>query len=354
MKEVPWRTAVAVLLLLASSRAATIMNGDRGLIHVRSALTTRKQQLWTTWRIRAWGQGAEIYYVSDGTRTRTTFWDAQAAAAINYGFSRHVSMTLSSVLYQDLNDDGGFELFGDTQLDAKFGSYQIAGSNVSLGLNGELRFPTGAHHNIIFEDYSAGTTELGMTGLFTYRFKLPDLPYEYRVHLNLGYRNYFDQGARLVKEEEYASISKANRYSQAFHYGFGLEFPTAVFDYGLEFFGQSWITFPPPAAAARENYLKMNLSLGYKPHPRIKLFTALDLRLTDDKETTQGPRAVKWGLNNYPGWRLYLGLRYMILPFSIYDLHKQVILESLSAAQKAPVTEIPRMKSSGTQETTRK
>lgn len=319
-----------VFLTAINAFAGPIMNGGRGMIHVKSAMGTRPKQLWATWQSRAWGEAADVQYFSDGVVTRTTFWDVQGVMALNYGVLPHLSLAMSTVIYQDVNTEGPDDLFGDTSLDIRTGNYQIQNTNAYVGLNLGLRFPTGSYHNILFEEYTAGTTEAGLTGLFTYRYKLPNLAYDYRIHVNLTYWNYFDKGARLVAGDEYREISVVKKNSQAFYYGFGLEFPTTLFDYGLEFYGLSWITFPPPAAGGRENFLYMNMSFGYKPHPRFKFYTALDLRLSKDVEYTQGPRRTFSQLDNYPGWRVYLGVRAMILPKSLYDMYRQALIEAQS------------------------
>jgi hypothetical protein len=319
---------VLVLFALMQAQSSTLVNGGRGLPHTKSAMTTYPKQLWAMAQISFWGKRADFEYHSLGVESGSTFWLVQSLARFNYGVSEHVSASLSPILYQDVNDGGADEFFGDTMLDVKVGNYQIEKTAITVGMNVGMRFPTGSHKNIIFEDYSAGRFEWGLTGILTYRYSLPDLKNDYRIHLNLGYWNYNDSGVSLVDDVLFQDIAYVKRNSQALNYALGLEFPTAAFDYGLEFYGLSWVNSPPAAAAGRENNLYMNVSLGYKPHPRFKFYTNADLRLSKDIEETQGPRATFSGLPNYPSWRVYLGLRYMIIPKSLYDMHKQVLLDN--------------------------
>lgn len=309
-------------------RSANIVNGGRGLPHTKSAMTTRSKQLWAMGQVRFWGKHANYENRTLGIESGSTFWLVQSIASLNYGINDHVSADLSPIIYQDINDGGKDEFFGDTMLDVKIGNYQIEKTPITVGMNVGMRFPTGSHNNIIFEDYSSGRFEWGLTGLLTYRYSLPDLKNDYRIHLNLGYWNYNDSGVSLVDGELFQDIGYVKRNSQALNYALGLEFPTPSFDYGLEFYGISWVNSPPAAAAGRENNLYMNVSLGYKPHPRFKFFTNADLRLSKDLNETQGSREALKGLPNYPGWRIYLGLRYMIVPKSLYDMHKQTLLEN--------------------------
>lgn len=328
MKTLKYGLLSVILFVFTAAQAGVVINSGRGLPHTKSAFTTRPKQLWTMGQIRFWGKKAGFEYRSIGIESGSTFWVVQGVAGFNYGVSEHVSMALSPIIYQDVNDGGSDELFGDAMLDVKVGNYRIEKTNLTLGMNLGMRLPTGSHRNIIFEDYSSGRFEWGLTGLMTYRMLLPDVNSEYRIHLNLGYWNHNDKGVMLVDDPELIDLAKVKRNSQAFNYAFGLEFPTRFFDYGLEFYGLSWINFPPPAAAGRENNLFMNISVGYKPAVRFKFFTGLDLRLSKDYEETVGPRTTLSDLPNYPGWRVYLGLRYMILPTSLYEMHKQAIMDA--------------------------
>jgi len=315
-----------VLLMGVEVLPAIVVNGGKGLPHTKSAFTTRKGQFWLQGQIRFWGKSAEFEYPTLGIESGSTIWVVQQIASFNYGVSNHLSIALSPILYQDTHQDKGEDLIGDALLDFKFGNYRIEKKPLWLGFNIGTRLPLGSQYNIVYEDYSSGRFEFGVSGILTWRYAAADLKNDYRIHTNIGYWNHLDKGVNLVEglPREYSYVTKP---SQSFNYALGLEFPTQLFDYGLEVYGISWITQPPAGAAGRENYLFMNVSIGYKPHPRFKFYTNADLRLSENRETTVPPRVAFSGAPNYPGWRIYLGLRFLVLPTSLYDMHTQTLQE---------------------------
>ena len=319
------RVLVVIVLLSALGQLqATVVNGGRGLSHTKAAYTTRKGHLTTFGNVRFWGKKSTFPNKTLNIETGSTIWVVQALANLTYGFSKHGDVSFSPVLYQDAHKVDGEQIPWDTFLQVKFGNYKVERKPIWLGFELGSRIPTGKKHNVIFEDYTAGRFEFGMTGLFTYRYTSPNLSNDFRVHANLGYWNYNDKGVQL-SEVDSLELGYADAMSQSINYALGIEFPTKIYEYGLELYGLGWLVSPPPGAASRENYLYMNVSFKYKPHHRISLVTSADLRLSPARNTTEGFEPNLPGMPSYPGWRINIGLKYLILPKSVYDMHKTSI-----------------------------
>lgn len=305
---------------------AAVVNNARGLPHAKAAFTTRTGHLTTAANLRFWGKKSP--YADDNPDRKTNIWVVQALANLTYGFSTHADVSLTPILYQDAHKvkedySENPQLFWDTFLNLKFANYKVEKQPVWLGFDLGMRFPTGKKHNVIFEDYTAGKFEFGITGLFTYRYANPNLQNDFRVHANLGYWNYNDRGTQLT-EVQPPELGQVDAMSQSIHYATGIQFPTTNFEYGLEFYGLAWLVRPPVGAASRENYFYMNVSFVYKPDYRFYLYTNADLRLSPANNSTEGFEPNLPGMPSFPGWRINLGLKYQIFP-TVYDMHKSSV-----------------------------
>ncbi|MBN1464467.1 hypothetical protein JXA02_01810 [candidate division KSB1 bacterium] len=317
---------VAVMVLLSSAvrLESTVVNSGRGLPHAKAAYTTRAGHLTTIGNIGFWGKKSTFPNKTLNIETGATLWLVQAIGDLTYGFSSHGDVSFTPILYQDAHKADGDQIPWDTLLRVKFGNYKVERRPIWLGFEIGTRFPTGKKHNVLFEDYTAGHFEFGLTGLLTYRYTSPNLLNDFRVNANLGYWNYNDNGVQLT-EVDPAELGRVSRTSQSFQYAAGIEFPTTLYEYGLELYGLAWIVTPPPGAAGRENYFYMNVSFVYKPHHRFSFITSADLRLSPASDTTVGFEPDLPGMPSYPGWRINFGVKYLILPKSVYDMHKTSI-----------------------------
>lgn len=313
---------IALLMLLSSHVCASVINAGRGLPHTKSAYTTLHQNLTTMGNLRFWGGTGE--YSNDDTQGETRIWVASALWNFTYGFSEHGAVSLSPILYQDAHKDEGEQIPWDTFLNIKMGSYKIEKQPYWVGFDVGMRFPSGKKHNVVFEDYTAGKFEFGLTGLLTYRYSSPQLKSDVRVHGNLGYWNHNDKGVYL-SEVDPRELGYVKNISQSLRYALGVEFPVQQLVYGLELYGMSWLIQPPKGAASRENYLYMNVSGQFRAHQRITIFANADLRLSSGKDTTMGFEPDFKGVGSYPGWRINLGLRYLVLPVSDYGFARMSI-----------------------------
>ena len=247
--------------------------------------------------------------------------------SLNYGLGKHFDLTVASILYQDVNQGGSEEYPWDTFVGLKIGSFGSKASSMRYGLELNARFPTGERHNVIWEDYTAGTTEWGATALVSYAYD-PLYPEDaFNMHFNFGYLHHNDVGEFLTGSKQFIKDDQVLSPSQQLRYALGLTIPTESFDYGLEWYGNYWIQQPPPTAASREPYLYMNLSIKYKPYRWFHFMVSGEYRLSADKDETVGPRRTpSGGLPNYSTWRINVGAKFVLLPTSVFKLKERDIL----------------------------
>jgi len=313
---------LTLLVLISSQVFASVINAGRGLPHTKSAYTTLHGHMTGMGNLRFWGGTGE--YSNGNSEGETRIWVARALGNVTYGFSEHGAVSLTPILYQDAHKDEGEQIPWDTFLNCKMGSYKVEKQPYWLGFDVGMRFPTGKKHNVIFEEYTAGKFEFGLTGLLTYRYSSPQLKSDVRVHANFGYWNHNDKGVYL-SEVDPRELGYVQHTSQSIRYALGVEFPVQQFVYGMELYGMTWLVRPPLGAASRENYFYMNVSGQFRAHQRITLFANADLRLSPGKDTTVGFEPDFTGIGNYPGWRINIGLQYLILPSSDYGFARMSI-----------------------------
>jgi hypothetical protein len=304
----------ALVLATSSQTFAAVMNAGLGLPHTKSAYTILQGRMAVTGNLRFWGGTGE--YANGDKEGETRIWVARSVGNLTYAFSKHGVVSLSPIVYQDAHKKSGEQIPWDTFLHFKFGNFKVEQQPYWIGFDVGMRFPTGKKHNVIFEDYTAGKFEFGLTGILTYRYTSPQLKNDVRVHANLGYWNHNDKDVYL-SEVDPRELGYVKHMSQSLRYALGVEFPVEAFVYGLEIYGMSWLLQPPAGASSRENYFYMNVSGNFKAHHRISIFASADLRLSPGKDTTRGFEPDFKGIGNYPGWRINVGLRYLILPRSL-------------------------------------
>ncbi|MDZ7723177.1 MAG: hypothetical protein U5R06_10330 [candidate division KSB1 bacterium] len=313
------RLCVILCCLQTTVWAFGTRNGDVGLSYTRAAWTTPAGTFRVFPHMRFWGQAKE--YIDPETRysSGNMIWDVHGAMALTYGFTDHVSVSLTPVVYQDVHQGVREAVPWDTFLNFRAGSFSFSPqSHWSFGLDAGLRFPTGSKYNVIFEHYSAYAIEGGATACVSYAVD-PLFPQEsLHAHLNLGLWDYNEAGQVLV-DNAAAVGAKAGENSQAFRLAAGVSYPTELFDYQLECYGNMFSMRPPAAAAGREDTWFLNATVVYKPKLWLQWISGIDIRLNHDRETTVGARQIPSPLPNTPGWRVHTGIRITVLPLSVYS-----------------------------------
>ncbi len=310
--------------------------GGPGLIYVHSAQVLPRGYLELYSGTRYFGKIASF----ESNQRAYTLWDVQILMSLNYGIGRHLSLGLSPVLYQDVNRNGGnfwkgkANLPDDIYLSLKAGSYSKMESPFMFGGMVTLRLPTAKQHNIIYEPYSAGKLEFGLTALATY-FQKPAVPeMGWSIYVNAGLVNHNDVGKSLSGRAEDAT---AQSWSTELVLSDGFLYPMETFAFSLELNTRYFLSLPPESAYSREYVSYLTGGVYYMPNRWLSLEMGIDLRLLSQADMTsyeyiQPPPTVAFP--NYPTWRGVLGARWSLLPRTLYK-SEDALLKQKAKDRKA-------------------
>jgi len=324
----------AIILLVVSAGYGATRFGGNGLVYVNSARVVNQGHLWFYGGTRFFGKvaiGASAY----------TLWNVQGFSSFNYGVNKNFEIGISPVFYQDTNSDGGNVLDGqgnapdDIYVSMKIGSISAEESPFLFGFQFYTRIPTGKEHNIIYEPYSAGTVEVGLTGLVSY-FSNTVFPKDgWSVHANIGYLNHNDVGEALT---ENPNDPKPQAMSSELLAGAGFLYPAGTFDFSLEVNARAFLTKPPVTAYSREYCSYLTMGIYYKPYKWVTFEMGVDMKLLSGEETTDwintSLKSPPSNFPNYPTWRGLLGVKLAILPTNMYVSEEKVKLEKKAEQQK--------------------
>ena len=324
----------AAVLLGCTSGYGSTRFGGKGLIYVNSAKVLKQGNLWFFGGTRFFGKvatGASAY----------TLWNVQGFSSLNYGINKNLEFGISPIFYQDTNSGDGNVLDGkgnapdDMYIHFKIGSIGAEESPYFFGAHLYTRIPTGKDHNIIYEPYSAGTVEVGITGLASYYSNTVFPDEGWSLHANLGYLNHNDVGEELTSN---ASDPKPQSMSTEFLAGIGFRYPAGTFDFSLELNARTFLTKPPVTAYSREYCSYLTYGIYYKPYQWITFEMGVDIRLMSGEESsdweTTSLDAPPANFPNYPSWRGLLGVKLAILPTSLYASKEKAQVEKKTEAQK--------------------
>lgn len=313
-----------IFLLMITSMVplwATTSLGGPGLIYVQSAKTLPKGYLEFYAGTRYFGKIASFKL----NARAYTLWDVQGVVSFNYGLSRHVTLGLSPIVYQDVNREGGnfwkgyVNLPDDIILSMKAGNYSALESPFVFGGMLTFRFPTASKHNVIYEPYSAGRLEVGIMGLASY-FSKPSLPeLGWSAYVNLGYVNHNDVGKNLSGNPDDAT---PQAMSSEILFADGFLYPAGSFSFSLELNARYFIARPPESAYSREYVSYLSPGVYYNPNRWLCLEMGIDFRVISDKDQTSYrfvPSPPTANFPNYPSWRGVLGIKWTLLPRSLYQ-----------------------------------
>jgi hypothetical protein len=315
------RTVWLLLIMVTAIRLwGTTSTGGPGLIYVHSAQVLPKGHLEWYAGTRYFGKIASF----TNNQRAYTLWDVQFLMSLNYGISKHVSLGVSPILYQDVNRNGGnfwkgnANLPDDIILSVKAGSFSKLESHFMFGELLTLRLPTAKQHNIIYEPYSAGRIEIGLTALATY-FQKPAIPeMGWSVYANIGLINHNDLGKSLSGNADDAT---AQSWSSELILSDGFLYPMETFAFSLELNTRFFLTRPPESAYSREYVSYLTGGIYYMPYRWLTLEMGTDLRLVSEDDLTSYRFILPAPTNNfpnYPSWRGVLGIKWTILPRQLY------------------------------------
>ncbi len=302
----------SLVLVLCYSTAAFPVTFGSGAMHVKPAWSVPKGSLFLGGNSDAFFKD-EVNQSTGGLSSAVTYWDVQGMMGLIYGFTDKVEFHLSQMMYQDTNyGDKAFNIPDDLWLNAKIGSLGKKNSSVRVGVQLDLRLPTGNIHNIPLEPYSASRIGVGVTGLFSIITEplFPELGLN--INANVGYFNHNDVGQVLTSfKNDKISVEQS---TTELVYGFSVSNMSKDFGYFGEIYGRYFIQKPPVTAFTRENSLFVTPGIMYTPNPWLRLKVGLDVRVLGNKDETAYSgeagsvlRKPWQTVPNLPSWRINVG-----------------------------------------------
>jgi len=296
--------------------------GSKGLIYVHSARVLPKGYLEFIGGTRYFGKVAN--FGSSGNAF--TLWNVQGFTSFNYGINSNIELAVSPIIYQDTNNNEGNVLNGQANvpdklfISVKVGCLGAENSNFLFGGILQTKIPTEKAYNIIYEPYSAGNVEAGIIGIASYLSNITFPEEDWSLHANLGYWNHYDVGEKLTKNP---NDPTPNSISSELMFGLGARFPAGTFDFSGEINGRYFLNRPPVTAYSREHVAYLTTGIYYNPYRWLSFHMGIDVKLysgediSDYTQTSLPPPDIE-DTPNYPDWRCVLGVKFSILPFSLY------------------------------------
>ena len=282
---------IAVLGVLAAGTpaGATQFAGGKGLTIVQYPITLPPGALNVQLHTRAFAKSLPDFTLSNGT----------GALSFNFGFTKHLEIGFTQILYQDLNvsaidQDHLEQIPDDTYLRVKLGNipFTVGNAYFKFGVLNQLRYRTGVVDNIYLEPYVSDGIEWEIDLLLSY-FSNP--LYEENapaLHFNVGYLNHNDAGIG----------NSPFKAAQEFVYAAAYVFPTRLFDFYLENSGLTFTNYPKEWVYSRESSIWLTPGVRYKMFYGLNLLLGVDVLLwsEDDKTSPALPDVYP----NYPDWRI--------------------------------------------------
>ncbi len=280
---------LAIVLFAAPVSQAGQFLGGKGYLHTNTARLLPPGAVDVSLYIRG--------YADPFSDLGYTLIDGTSALATSFGFSRHMELGFTQIIYQDLNatrvnsgETASALIPGDTYIRFKFADFSVT-ERIYLGFLPTMRYRTARYHDVHLEPYSSGGVEADLEFLASY-YKKPLYPDEcVSVHLNLGYLNHNDQSSVLDAAQEV-------------HFLLGAIRPRERIDYGCELYGSFFIRRPSERTLSREDWMYVTPFIRYKLFKGLHLSVGLDVLLLGRENTTIDKKRNFSQYPNYPGWRL--------------------------------------------------
>lgn len=288
--------------------------GGRGLSNLNAAWVQDRGQFSIHAVATSYYQTARLPQKKTAFPEFATFWDIQSGLAAHFSVSRRLELTLSQTLYQDTHHDSKAANFpDDLYFAAKFGSYGGLRSKLRWGFMTSARLPLAQQHNVILENYSAGSVEFGLLGMMSFSKDVLIPENAFNFHLNFGFWHHNDTGKLLVGTP--ADTIAVLDPSRALLWGAGVAIPSHQFDFTFEAFGRNFLVRPPVTAYSREDFAYFTPGVAYHPAYWATLNVAFDVRLSSNQDATRylaGLNPVNSALPSYPSWRVRFGARFAL------------------------------------------
>lgn len=337
-----WRISIfcAIILVMISAplTIAQYHSGGRGLMYVHTARTLEKGDLNAYFHSRFYGKTADVLSVS------TTYWSVQGSFALNYGLNEQIELSIIPIIYQDTNSSPHtYNVPHDVFLKFKIGSLGEPSSRVKHGVLITGRIPLGKSHNVVYEPYSAGTVEVGFTGITSYSSDVLFPEESFNFDFNLGFILHNDSGNKLT--DAAADTFSNSGTSSQFSYGLGFRYPFDKWRVSFEINGNFFINKPVATAYSRENYLYATPGLGYKISNWLELVLGADFRISSDEDETdyqfigELPKELP---RSYPDWRVQTGMKVSFFPSATYRNDERDILVKRAESRREVFEQIVR------------
>jgi len=256
-------------LLAHAAGAATQFLGGNGLFHTWTARTLEPGQLGVNWHSRMWS----------GSTAEGSISNVSQAVALSFGFSPHVELEITPMIYQDLNfssrDFITYNAPDDVYLRMRFGNYQmrVADQPLSWALMGSVRTNSSKFSNVYLEPYNTTSNELSLGGAISW-YANPLYPSEgASVHFNLGWTDHNDGGASALNI--FSDVTNDLEYSLAYRN------PGLRWELFAELYGNKFLKRPPVTAYTRADALWIQPGVSYRLFQGMSVTAGLDVRLME-------------------------------------------------------------------------
>jgi len=194
-----------------------------------------------------------------------------------------------------------------------FVSWKYASKSLfKLAFQFDVRLPTGNHHNVPLQPYSAKAVGYGGMGLFSL-YTHPLQPGSGLAwDLNLGYFNHNDVGLKLANSDNDTLAVEAA--TQEMIFGTAARFMGKRFGLFVEIHSRLFLQQPPETAYTRENSMYLTPGFIFQFNPYIQLVASADLMLQGrDDKTRYDYENIEFEkpwetVPNLPDWRFNFGI----------------------------------------------
>lgn len=299
-------------LMMLALTFAQAPSGSKSLLHMQTGRTFDEGRFEIRSDLNFFTKLAEdVNNLNPANFKAANYWLVNSGIALTYGITDNFDLTVAPGIYQDTHSQNEYNLPDDITVALKAGSFDFADRKMygAVGLN--VRFPVGDDHNYPFTYYASGAVEYGLNGALSY-YTDPYLPdRSLSLHLNVGWWNHNEAGQELRPN------MTSNVNSQELLYGFGVLYPTEMFDFILELTGSSFITKPEKFVFSREDWMYVTPTVKYKPLGWVNFNFGVDILLSGDKDESAGlPKFENLDLPNYSAWKAHLGIELTVLPIT--------------------------------------
>jgi hypothetical protein len=282
---------------------------------------------------------------NSGTATTTEqIKDLNYVMGLNFGFSKEFDIIINGNFYQTANRapsiaDREISSFiktafvpDDFYLNFRFIPFSFSKNKLNMGFMLSTKFEGQGIANSPFQNYSAGTTEIGLSLLTSY-FKSPkNIDDGFAIHLNLQYYNNMDKGSytgfaiedSIRRSLADTAISKFN--SASLRYALGFSYPILLAGRYLyivtDVYGVNYLTKPPETAYSRQNYAYVALGVKYNMFSWMGFHVGGEFQLMKTSEVTLSNRDLKIedltvSGSDFPKYRIFAGFSFPLSPRAI-------------------------------------